>query len=239
MEEAVTRGWAAFSEAEAKRRGVEWLDIVRSEPMKKRLAGLVAEFEREGFVPAALKGAVSPEEARKRWSALRIFHGERGHFLATNGPYIIREWSDAATVLDVFRDFSYPLGVGSYDSYAMPRHAYVAKVEPHEEGLRVFAEFERMQKAMRSFRLLREPLRSNKPQGLGMRIPECRFVVVSAEGAVVLAGQGKLRDDGTFILGLKGKLEPGAYTVLATLVMSGNTMNAEIKRIPYTVSGGS
>lgn len=239
MEEAVTRGWAAFSEEEAKRRGVEWLDIVRSEPMKKRLAGVVAEFEKEGFVPEALKGAVSTEEARKRWAALRKFHGERGHFLVTNGPYVIREWSIEATVLDVFRDFSYPLGVGSYDSYAMPRHAYVAKVEPHEDGLRVFAEFERLQKAMRSYRLLREPLRTNKPQGLGMQLPECRFVVVSADGTVVLAGRGKVQDDGTFILGLKGKLEPGAYTVLATMVMNGNTMNPEIKRIPYTVSGGS
>ena len=30
MEEAVTRGWAAFSQAEATRRGVPWLDLVRS-----------------------------------------------------------------------------------------------------------------------------------------------------------------------------------------------------------------
>src|SRR5450759_1501942 len=28
MEEAVERGWAAFSQAEAARRGVEWLDLV-------------------------------------------------------------------------------------------------------------------------------------------------------------------------------------------------------------------
>ncbi len=239
MEEAVTRGWAAFSEEEARRRGVEWLDIVRSEPTKKKLAGLVAEFEKEGFVPDALKGSVSEEEARKRWAALGKFHGERGHFLVTNGPYIIREWSNEATVFDVFRNFSYPLGVGSYDSYAVPRHAYVAKVEPDADGLRLFVEFERLQRAMRSYRLLREPLRSRKPQGLGMRIPQCHFVVVSADGTVVLAGEGRLQDDGTFTLGLKGKLDPGAYTVLATLVISGNTMNPEIRRIPYTVFGGS
>ena len=30
MEEAVSRGWAAFSEDEATRRGVPWLDLVRS-----------------------------------------------------------------------------------------------------------------------------------------------------------------------------------------------------------------
>ena len=51
MEEAVGRGWAAFSQAEAARRGVEWLDLVRSEEIKTRLAALVDQFEREGFSP--------------------------------------------------------------------------------------------------------------------------------------------------------------------------------------------
>ncbi len=41
MEEAVGRGWAAFSQAEATRRGVEWLDLVRSKQMNARLAALV------------------------------------------------------------------------------------------------------------------------------------------------------------------------------------------------------
>src|SRR5467141_323700 len=41
MEEAVSRGWAAFSQAEAARRGVEWLDLVRSPDMNRRLAALV------------------------------------------------------------------------------------------------------------------------------------------------------------------------------------------------------
>ena len=37
MEEAVDRGWAAFSQGEALRRAVDWLDLVRSEDMNKRL----------------------------------------------------------------------------------------------------------------------------------------------------------------------------------------------------------
>ncbi|MBO0764502.1 MAG: hypothetical protein J2P50_07930, partial [Hyphomicrobiaceae bacterium] len=55
MEEAVSRGWAAFSELEARRRGVPWLDLVRSPELNTKLAALVEEFEREGYRPEALR----------------------------------------------------------------------------------------------------------------------------------------------------------------------------------------
>src|SRR5262249_28009618 len=59
MEEAVARGWAAFSQSEARRRGVDWLDLVRPDAMKERLAGLVETFEREGYRPGSLTSLVS------------------------------------------------------------------------------------------------------------------------------------------------------------------------------------
>lgn len=62
MEEAVTRGFAAFSQAEAERRGVEWLDLVRSEQTNAKLAALVEVFAREGyriFLLAALAASCS------------------------------------------------------------------------------------------------------------------------------------------------------------------------------------
>src|SRR6516165_1775120 len=67
MEEAVSRGWAAFSHAEAARRGVEWLDLVRSDTMKARLAALIDQFERAEFRPEVLQSQVSADDARKRW----------------------------------------------------------------------------------------------------------------------------------------------------------------------------
>ena len=54
MEQAVERGWAAFSDEEARRRGVAWLDLVRSQELGAKLAALVAEFERDGYRPQAL-----------------------------------------------------------------------------------------------------------------------------------------------------------------------------------------
>ena len=142
MEEAVSRGWAAFSQAEAARRGVEWLDLVRSEQMKARLAALVDQFEREGFRPEILRSLVSAEEARKRWAALAAFYRDHGHFLVTNGPYQLKSWSGDSATLEVFRDLSYPLGVGSYDAYAIPRRGYVTKVERDSGGLRLSADIE-------------------------------------------------------------------------------------------------
>ncbi len=41
MEEAVVRDWAAFSADEARRRGVEWLDLARSPTLNAKLLGLV------------------------------------------------------------------------------------------------------------------------------------------------------------------------------------------------------
>src|SRR5262249_61106862 len=67
MEQAVERGWAAFSQPDARRRGVDWLDIVRSEAIRERLAGLIETFEREGYRPDPLTSLVSAQDARKRW----------------------------------------------------------------------------------------------------------------------------------------------------------------------------
>src|SRR5262249_53506011 len=102
MEEAVARGWAAFSETEARHRGVEWLDLVRSEPLKAKLAALVEEFAREGYRPDILRLLVDAEEARRRWAALLAFYREHGHFLVTNGPYLLKSWSRGSAALDVF-----------------------------------------------------------------------------------------------------------------------------------------
>jgi len=172
---------------------------------------------------------------RARWQALAAFHAKHGHFLVTNGPYTVKSWSADAAVLEVVRDPRYPLGVGSYDSYAIPRRAFVAKAETSADGIVLAVEVETVETVARDYRIVRQPLKGGAT-GAGKRlIPECRYVVVSGDGRVALAGQGHLRDDGTFALDLRGKLAPGRYTVLAALYVNGNAMNAEIKRIPYEV----
>jgi len=235
MEEAVGRGWAAFSEEEAARRGVEWLDLVRSDALKAWLAGLVDQFEREGFRPAILEPLVSAEEARKRWAALAAFYRGHGHFLVTNGPYQLKSWSSDSATLDVFRDLSYPLGVGSFDAYAIPRRGYVTKVERQEHGLRLSADIEIVMKFMRDYEIVRQPMRQVDATVRNRAAPECRYVVVDADGHIALAGTVPPQEDLTFAIALDDRLTPGQYTVMAEILVNGNAMNPEIERIPVVI----
>src|SRR5262249_56170993 len=103
MEEAVTRGLAAFSEDEARRRGVVWLDLARDRKLVDALGPIADSFERRAYVPEALRGLVTVEQAQQRWAALRRFRRQNGHWLVTSGPYRLQKWSADATVLAVFR----------------------------------------------------------------------------------------------------------------------------------------
>jgi hypothetical protein len=235
MEEAVERGWAAFSRAEAARRGVEWLDLVRSDEMKTRLAALVDQFERRAFRPEILQSLVSADDARKRWAALSAFYRSHGHFLVTNGPYQLKSWSEDSATLEVFRDLSYPLGVGSYDAYAIPRRGYVANVERQDRGLRLSADIEIVMKFMRDYQILRQPMRLVDATVRKRAAPECRYVILDADGRIVLIGVSLPREDLTFAVELKGRLPAGQYTVMAEILVNGNAMNSEIERIPVEI----
>jgi hypothetical protein len=237
MEEAVSRGLAAFSHAEADRRGVEWLDLVRSDALKGRLASLVDRFEREAFRPQVLGPLVSAEDARKRWAALAAFYKDHGHFLVTNGPYLLKRWSGTSATLEAFRDLSYPLGVGSYDVYAVPRRGYVAKIERESSGVRLAADIETVMKFMRDYRIVRQPMQSVDAVLLKRAAPECRYVVVNGEGRVVLAGVAAVQEDLTFRVELDARLSPGRYILMAEIIVNGNAMNPQIEQIPLVIDG--
>jgi hypothetical protein len=236
MEQAVERGWAAFSQSEARRRGVDWLDLVRSDAMKARLLGLVETFERESYRPDTLTSLVSAEDARKRWAALKAFYRERGHVLVTNGPYQLKRWSADSVTLEAFRDLSYPLGVGSYDAYATPRRGFITKVERDGERIRLFGDIELVQKHQRSYDIVRRPLPSIAADALKRSAPECRYLVTDGEGRAVLAGQVAPSADASFSLDFTGKLPPGQFILIAQLIVDGNAMNAEIQRIPFEIA---
>ena len=236
MEEAVSRGWAAFSQAEAERRGVEWLDLVRSDRVNRQLASLVATFERDGYRPDALRALVSVDEARRRWAALAAFYQAHGHFLVTDGPYALKAWSTDSVNLSVFRDLSYPLGVGSFDAYAIPRRAFITKVERESGRLRLFVDIETIMKFQRSYEIDRQPLQSAEPDVLQRAAPQCRYMVLDADGNVVLAGTASPVEDRTFQIDFEGKLAAGRYTAVAEITVNGNAMNAGIQRIPVRVA---
>jgi hypothetical protein len=232
MEEAVTRGWAAFSEAEAMRRGVPWLDLARSEDLNAKMASLLPQFEREAFRPPAVLPYVTADEARRRWGALAAFHKASGHFLVTNGPYKLKSWTPQSVTVEAFRDLTYPLGVGSYDAYAVPRRGFISKVEQTGELLTLHGDIEIIEKFQRSYRLVRTPLKSVPAALLKRSAPECRYVVTGADGRVALAGTAQLGAEASFHIDLSSRLPPGSYTLSALIAVNGNVMNAEIYRMP-------
>jgi hypothetical protein len=237
MEEAVGRGWAAFSRTEAMRRGVEWLDLVRSDALKTRLGALVDQFDRQAFRPESLQSLVNAEEARQRWAALSAFYQSHGHFLVTNGPYQLKSWSGKGVSVEAFRDLSYPLGVGSYDTYAIPRRGYVTGVKREKGGLRLSADIEIVMKFMRDYQVVRQPMRLVDATVRTRAAPECRYVVVDADGRIVLAGIAVPSEGPTFVIDLDNRLPAAQYTVMAEIIVNGNAMNAEIQRIPVMISG--
>ncbi len=237
MEEAATRGVAALSQEEAKRRGLPWLDLVRDQRLRERLATVVEEFAREGYVPPSLKGLVTPDQARTRWAALKQFHATHRHFLVTNGPYRLHQWSADSVVLQAFRDPSYPLGLAVFNQYAIPRRAYVSKLEVRNTRLEVRAEVEKVFAFQRSYKLVREPFRGQAGGSDAADLPLCRYVAVASDGSVAAAGRAPFEADGAFRLDLKRTLKPGTYTLLLALSVAGNDVNPEVKTMRLTLPG--
>jgi hypothetical protein len=235
MDEAVKRGLAAFSAGEAKRRGVPWLDLARDAKTKEALAGLVDGFATQAYVPPALKALVNADEAQTRWSALKSFYAKRGHFLVTNGSYSLDKWSDKGVVLQVFRDFTNPNGVGTYDRFALPRRAYVARLAASGDRLEVTAEIERVEKFLRDYRIVREPLGKPASDEERSDLPVCRWVIVGADGTVAAAGASRDLDGRRLVVSLKGRLKPGAYTALVALALGDNWVNAEVAVAQFRV----
>jgi hypothetical protein len=234
MEEAVRRGVGAFSATEARRRGVRWLDLARDPKTRVELGAILDGLARQNHVPEALKRLVAADEAQARWAALRQFAQRRGHYLVTNGPYQLEKWTDTTAVLQVFRDMNNPLGVGTYDRFAIPRRAYVARITARGDRLEVAAEIERTEKFMREYRLVREPLGSRGEEERP-DLPACRYVILGADGTVAAAGLSRDVQANRLIVDLKGRLKPGAYTALVALVLGDNLVGPEVATTQFRV----
>jgi hypothetical protein len=202
------------------------------------MASLVETFEHEGFRPVALQSLVSVDEARKRWAALAAFYKGHGHFLVTNGPYQLKHWSAESVTLEAFRDLTYPLGVGSYDAYAVARQGFITNFQQEKGRIRLSGDIETIFKFARSYRIERAPMQSVSRDVLKRAAPECRYVIVDDKGSVVLAGVAALDDEAAFQIDLNGKLPPGDYTIMALIAVNGNAMNASIRRIPARILVG-
>ena len=185
-----------------------WLDLVRDAKTGAALGALVADFERRAWVPEALRGLVTPDQARQRWRALAQFHKKTGHFLVTAGPYQVGKVTAGSATLPVFRDFTYPLGVGSFDQFAIPVRAYVRAVDRKGDRLEIQADVESVEKAGRSYKILRGPFTPG-PAGESTREPlTAHWMMVGSGDEVVAAGAARDVQGGRLIVDLAGRVSP-------------------------------
>ncbi|NIR45278.1 MAG: hypothetical protein GWO39_13250, partial [Gammaproteobacteria bacterium] len=237
MEEAVLRGYAAFSRAEAERRGVPWLDLVRDEALHERLRDLIDEFEKAGYRPAALQDLVSEDEARKRWRALRRFAGETGHLLVTNGPYRLKAWTSGRVAFRAVREATYPLGFGTFDRYVHPLRAVVRRVKREPEGIVVRVDVEKTVKVARHYEVRRAPLDRHTGRGTYGALVVSRYLLIGPEGRVVRAGKMQWQRDDRFTVDLPSGLPPGRYTILSAVYLDGNSLAPSTGVVRFEAQG--
>jgi hypothetical protein len=235
MEEAVARGYAAFSEAEAARRGVPWMDLARDPTLRARLLDLAAALERDSYLPQALRDFATPEQARARWRALRTFTEKSGHLLVTNGPYRLKQWTPQAIVLQAVREMTYPLGFGTFDRFVNPPRAVISAVTHGAGEIRVRADAEMLMKAGRSYRLSKEPLLHSTTRGVNGLLVVSRYLLIDPSGRVVKVDKMQWKEDGQFTIALPEGLPAGQYTVILGIFLDGNAVEPSAKVLRFRI----
>ncbi len=234
MEAAVAGGVGTFSAEASAVSGLPPLELVRIPQTREKLANLLDAFERQRYVPEGLAGWMTTEDAQRRWRALRDFYQRHGHLLVTNGPYRLAAWSDRSVRLEVFRDLSYPLGVGSFDRHARPRHAFITGVDVAHGRLQIHADVERGIKFERSYRIVRERLGSNTSGALDEVTPVCRYLVLAADGKVVKDATAVYGSEGMYTADVARGLDRGDYRILMAIFLNDNYENADVRIVPFT-----
>ena len=237
MEEAVQRGFAAFSNEEAKRRGIAWLDLARDASLQEKLKPLIEEFQRKGYRPDALTGLVDEHSARARWAALKKFAEERGHLLVTNGPYRLSRWSQHSAVLAVVRELTYPHGVGSFDHYAAAPRAIITDLKQEPGRVVMDVDVEMLVQQQRVYKTVRQRLTRQTLRGLYLLRPDSRYIILDAGGSVIHASAAKIEEDGRFMATLPAHLPRGQYTFLVAIYPDGNTVSPAVRIINFEATG--
>jgi hypothetical protein len=239
MEEAVTRGHAAFSEEESRRRAVPWLDLVRDTALRGKLLDLVRRFEREAFRPDALKEYVSEDEARARWRSLRTFAEAKGHFLVANGPYRLKHWTPDTIMLEAVREMTYPLGFGTFDRFVNPPRAAIENATRIGNSIVAQASAEMLLKGGRGYRLTKEPLLRTTMRGVDGLLVVSRYLLIGPDGKVLNVDKMQWGEDGRFTIALPNDLPAGEYIAILAVFLDGNSTLPSAKIVRFRVDGGS
>jgi peptide/nickel transport system substrate-binding protein len=129
-ERLVIEGKFAYSRSQAIAEKVDWLDPIipdHAQAIKEELQKMKAE----NYVPAALKGIVSVDQAKTRYDASIAWITAHKNAVISNGAFYLDNFNIAGGTITIkaFRDPSYPFEVGHWSSYEKPRLAKIEKVD--------------------------------------------------------------------------------------------------------------
>jgi hypothetical protein len=237
MEEAVTRGYAAFSERESERRRIPWMDLVRDQDLRVKLFALIATFEREGYRPEALKEFVTAEDAQARWHSLAAFAEKNGHFLVANGPYRLADWNSDSVLLRAVREVTYPLGFGTFDRFVHPPRAVIESASRDAGTIAVRASAEMIVRAGRGYKFTKEPLLRTTMRGTFGLLVVSRYLLIGPDGKVRSLDKMHWENDGRFTIDLPERLPAGEYTVNLAVFLDGNSMVPSVKSLRFRIGG--
>jgi hypothetical protein len=141
-------------------------------------------------------------------------------------------------VLDVFRDASYPVGVGTFDAHVVPLRGHVTAADVRGDRLDVRAEVERVARFQRSYVLERVAV-GGAHAGQDDARPRCRYVIVAPGGNAVRAGSARFDDAGIARVPLAGLRASGTYTVMMAVAVGANLSNPDVKTVQWSSSSST
>jgi peptide/nickel transport system substrate-binding protein len=129
-ERLVTDGKVAYSRSQAIAKNIDWLDPIvpeHAEMIKEELQ----KMKSENYVPAALKGIVSADEAKKRYDASISWINTHKNAIISNGAFYLDNFNTAGGTITIkaFRDPSYPFEQGHWSIYENAKLATIEKVD--------------------------------------------------------------------------------------------------------------
>ncbi len=137
-ERLVTSGKFAFSRTDSTSKGVDWLSLIipsHANAIKDELQKMKAE----NYIPNALRGIVTTEEAKKRYDASINWIAHHNNAIIGNGPFYLDSYnpSGGVVILRAFRDPSYPFPLGYWAKYEHPKLASIGNTNDIPRFIRI------------------------------------------------------------------------------------------------------
>jgi peptide/nickel transport system substrate-binding protein len=129
-ERLVTAGKLVYSRSQESVKGVDQYDPIVPDHAKM-IKEELQNMKSEKFVPSALKGIVTVDDAIKRYDASISWIEDHNHSVISNGAFYLDRVNLAGgtIVIKAFRDPSYPFEAGHWSKYENPQLADISKVD--------------------------------------------------------------------------------------------------------------